>query len=93
MMNGREKSDPVVVAVKSLNGAGLPPPKRSLGFAQAGRLAEEGMEPRTGTKGNVGRQSTLRAQDRAGVSQALNRVRQAAKQRERRKVHLAPAPH
>jgi hypothetical protein len=68
MMNGREKSDPAVVAVKSANGAGPP--------------AEEGMERRAGTKGNVGRQSTLRAQDRAGVSQALNRVRQAARQRE-----------
>lgn len=38
------------------------------------------MEPRAGTKGNVDRQSTLRAQDRAGVSQALGRIRKAAKQ-------------
>ncbi len=38
------------------------------------------MEPRAGTKGNVDRQSTLRAQDRAGVSQALGRIRKAARQ-------------
>ncbi len=38
------------------------------------------MEPRAGTKGNVDRQSTPRAQDRAGVSQALGRIRNAARQ-------------
>jgi hypothetical protein len=41
MMNGREKSVPVVVAVKSMNEAGQP--------------VEEWMEPRAGAKGNVGR--------------------------------------
>ena len=65
-MNEREKSDPAVVAVKSTN--------------EAGRPAEERMEPRAGAKGNVGRQSTLRTQDRAGVSQALGRIRKAARQ-------------
>ena len=39
MMNEREKSDPVVVAVKSTNEAGEP--------------GEEWMEPRAGTKGNA----------------------------------------
>ena len=39
MMNEREKSDPVVVAVKSTNEAGQP--------------GEEWMEPRAGTKGNA----------------------------------------
>jgi hypothetical protein len=38
MMNGREKSDPAVVAVKSANEAGQP--------------GEEWMEPRVGAKGN-----------------------------------------
>ena len=38
------------------------------------------MEPSAGAKGNVDRQSTLRAQDRAGVSQALGRIRKAARQ-------------
>jgi len=41
MMNEREKSDPATVAVKSTN--------------EAGRPAEEWMEPRAGAKGNVGR--------------------------------------
>jgi retron-type reverse transcriptase len=66
MMNEREKSDPATVAVKSANEAGQP--------------GEEWMEPRAGAKGNVDRQSTLRAQDRAGVSQALDRIRKAARQ-------------
>jgi RNA-directed DNA polymerase len=61
MMHEREKSDPAVVAAKSANEAGQP--------------GEEWMEPRAGAKENVDRQSTLRAQDRAGVSQALGRIR------------------
>jgi hypothetical protein len=40
MMNGREKSVPIVVAVKSMNEAGQP--------------GEEWMEPRVGAKGNAG---------------------------------------
>jgi group II intron reverse transcriptase/maturase len=67
MMNGREKSDPAIVAVKPAN--------------EVAPAAEERGEPRAGTEGNAGRQSTLRAQDRAGVKQALDRVRQAARQR------------
>jgi hypothetical protein len=67
MVNGGEKSDPAIVAVKPAN--------------EAAPAAEERGEPRAGTKGNAGRQSTLRAQDRAGVKQALDRVGQAARQR------------
>jgi hypothetical protein len=63
MMNEREKSVPVVVAVKSMNEAGQP--------------AEEWMEPRAGAKGNAGQQSTLRTQRRGRVSHALGRIRQA----------------
>ena len=66
MMNEREKSDPAIVAVKPMN--------------KAGRPVAESAEPRAGAEGNAGWQSTLRAQDRAGVSQALDRVRQAARQ-------------
>jgi RNA-directed DNA polymerase len=69
MMNGREKSDSVVVAGNPTNKAGQP-------------AAEPG-EPRTGTEGNAGQQSTCRAQNRASVSQALDRVRTAAKQRKK----------
>ena len=41
------------------------------------------MERRAGAKGNAGQQSTLRAQDRAGVSQALDRIRQAARHKKK----------
>ena len=47
---------------------------------KAERSVAEPVEPRTETKGNAGQQTTRRAQDRASVSQALERVRQAARQ-------------
>ena len=62
MMYGHEKSDSVIVAVKPAN--------------KAGANAAEPVEPRTGTKGNAGQQSTCRAQNRISVSQALERLRQ-----------------
>jgi len=65
MMHGREKSDPEIVAMKPAN--------------NAAPTAAESVERRAGTKGNAGQQSTLRAQDRAGVPQALDRIRQAAR--------------
>ena len=71
MMHEREKSDPVVVAGRPTNKAGQP--------------AAEPVEPRTGTKGNAGQQSTRRAQDRGSVSQALSRVRNVAKQGKKEK--------
>src|SRR6516162_8884549 len=40
-------------------------------------------EPRPGTKGNADRQSTHRTQSRARVTQALDRVRKAARQRKK----------
>ena len=49
----------------------------------AGATAAEPVEPRAGTKGNADQQSTRRAQDRASVSQALESIRQVAKQREK----------
>ena len=69
MMNGREKSDLGVVAGKPTNKAGKP--------------AAEWGEPRPETKENAEQQSKHRAQDRARVSQALDRVRQAARQRKK----------
>jgi RNA-directed DNA polymerase len=68
-MNDREKSDAGTVAVKSPNKTGSP--------------AAEATEPRPGTKGNVGQQSTHRTQIRARVTQALDRVRQVATQRKK----------
>ena len=64
MMNGHEKSDPAIVAMKPTNKAGQPG-------------AEPG-EPRAGTEGNADQQSTCRAQNRESVSQALGCVRRAA---------------
>jgi RNA-directed DNA polymerase len=69
MMHGREKSDPVVVAGKPAN--------------KAVSAAAEPVEPRTGAMGNASQQCTHRAQDRQRVSQALERVRHAAKQRKK----------
>jgi group II intron reverse transcriptase/maturase len=49
----------------------------------AGPPAAEVVEQRAETKGNVGQQSTHRTQTRARVTQALDRVRQAAKLRKK----------
>ena len=48
---------------------------------KADQSAAETVEPRAGTKGKAGQQSTCRAQDRESVSQALERIRIAARQR------------
>jgi RNA-directed DNA polymerase len=74
-MHGHEKSDPEIVAIRT-NAGGIRREKPSNNAALA---AAELVERRAGTKGNASRQSTLRAQDRAGVSQALDRIRQAAR--------------
>jgi group II intron reverse transcriptase/maturase len=52
---------------------------------KAGQPAAEQGEPRAGTEGNAGQQSTCRAQSRESVSQALERIRQAAKERKKEK--------
>jgi hypothetical protein len=64
-MNGRGKSDPAIVAVKSANKIGNP--------------TAEPMEPRAGAKGNVDQQTTCRAQNRESVSHALERIREVAR--------------
>jgi RNA-directed DNA polymerase len=64
MMNGRGKSDRSVVPESTPNKAGAP--------------AAEGREGRDLAKGNSREPTTLRAQDRTGVQQRLERVRQAA---------------
>src|SRR6266516_924567 len=71
MMYDHEKSDPAIVAVRPTNKAGQP--------------AAELAEPRAGAEGNVSQQSTGRAQYRGTVSQALERIRQAARQRKKEK--------
>jgi len=71
VMHGHEKSHSAIVATKLPNKAGKP--------------AAEAVERRAGTKGNAGRQSTLRAQNRERVTQELDRVRKAARQRKKEK--------
>src|SRR5215813_10780607 len=68
-MHDSEKSDSAIVAVKSPNNAGPP--------------AAEAVEPRAGAKGNAEQQSTHRTQSRERVTQALSRVRQAARHRKK----------
>ena len=60
-MNGQEKSDSAIVAGKPTNGAGRP--------------AEEPVEPRAGTEGKAGHQSTRRTLCRRCVSHAMARLR------------------
>ena len=71
MMHGHEKSDSAIVAGKPTN--------------KAEQSAAEPVEPRAEAEGNVSQQSTCRAQDRENVSQALDRIRQAARQRKKEK--------
>src|SRR5271166_6542681 len=70
-MHGHEKSDSAIVAKKLPDNAGQP--------------AAEAVERRAGTKGNMGQHSTRRTQIRESVSQALERVRKAARQRKKEK--------
>jgi RNA-directed DNA polymerase len=69
MMHGHEKSDPAIVAMKPANKAVL--------------AAAESVERRAGAEGNARQQSTRRTQTRARVTQALDRVRQAARLRKK----------
>ena len=68
MMNEPKKSDPAIVAMKPTNKAGA-------------ITVAELVERRAGAEGNANQQSTHRTQCRERVTQALGRVRQAAKAR------------
>jgi RNA-directed DNA polymerase len=68
-MHGHEKSDPAVVVSKPAN--------------KDGRPSAEWVERRAGAEGNAGQQRTHRAQNRESVTQALDRVRNAARQRKK----------
>jgi group II intron reverse transcriptase/maturase len=69
MMYGHEKSASAIVAMKPSNKSGQP--------------AAETVERRAGTEGTAAQQNTHRTQIRARVTQALDRVRQAARQRKK----------
>jgi RNA-directed DNA polymerase len=82
MMHEHEKSDAAIGAEKLAN--------------KVERSAAEPVEQRAAAKGNSDQQSTRRAQDRESVSQALERVRQAARQTRKEKFtalfhHLSAA--
>ena len=68
-MNGLEKSDSGIVAMKPTN--------------KAGRPGAESVEPRPGTKGNAEQQRMHRTQGRDRMSQSLDRVRKAARLRKK----------
>jgi RNA-directed DNA polymerase len=82
VMHGGEKSDSAIVALKSANKVGVP--------------TAEQVERRAGAEGNAAQHSTCRAQDRESVSQALDRIRQAAKHRRKERftalLHHISAP-
>jgi RNA-directed DNA polymerase len=73
-MHRGEKSDLAIVAVKPANNSGQPD--------------AEPVEPRAGAEGNAEQQRTRRARDRASVSQALDRIRKAAKEKKERFIAL-----
>ena len=66
-MNGAEKSDPPIVAMKSANGAGKP--------------VEERMERRGGAEGNASEPHGDRTQDRVSPLSGIERIRKAARSR------------
>src|SRR5260370_18379793 len=81
MTHGHEKSDSAIVAVKPTNKV-----ERSAAEQSAAEpTATEPVERRAETKGNAGQQSTRRAQSRASVSQALERIRRVARERKKEK--------
>src|SRR3954471_14535802 len=81
MMHGHEKSDSVIVAAKPVNKVARPAVEQSA----AEPTTAEPVEPRAETKGNANQQSTHRAQSRASVSQALERIRKVARERKQEK--------
>src|SRR5919197_864334 len=87
MMKGPENSDPAIVATKPTNKAEQPVAEPTA----AEPKAAEPVERRAGTKGNANQQSTHRTQSRASASQALERIRQVA--RERRKERFTALFH
>src|SRR5215471_7284079 len=78
MMNGHEKSDPAIVAMKLTNKV-----ESSAERSAGERYAAESVERRAGTKGNADQQSTRRTQSRESVSQALERIRKVARERKK----------
>src|SRR5215475_313418 len=81
-MHEREKSDPAIRGGKPMNKAEASAHAKH-GVSDAAELVEQ----RAGAKGNASEQSTHRTQGRERVSQALERVRKAARLRKEEKLH------
>ena len=79
MMHGHEKSDLAIVAGKPTN--------------KAERSAAELVEPRTGTKGNVGQLGTPRTQSRISVTHGVGSHRAACCRNYPRWEPYAGKPH
>ena len=71
-MNGMEKSDSAIVAMKPTN--------------KGTQVPAEPVEPRAEPKGNLEGQSTRRTQDRESVSQAADRIRQFVQREPRERL-------
>src|ERR1700694_733305 len=76
MKNEQEKSDPSIVAQRPAN-------KPEIAEVDLWGSGAESAERREGTEGNTGDQRTRRTPSRKSVSQGLERVREAAKQRKK----------
>jgi hypothetical protein len=76
MKNEQKKSDPSIVAKRPAN-------KPDIAEVDLWGNGTESAEPREGTEGNTGKQHTCRTPSRVNVSQGLERVREAAKQRKK----------
>ena len=72
MMHGMKKSDEAILPLMAAN--------------KGARAPAESPEGRASTKGNPRDQTTLRTQGRDGVSQAVERVRQAATRKPQEKL-------
>jgi RNA-directed DNA polymerase len=70
-MNGHEKSDPAIVAVKPAN--------------KAERSVAEPVEREAGAEGNAKQIDTLRTPSREGASHGLDRVRTTAREKKKEK--------
>ena len=88
MMHGAREVGPRHSSCEAGEQSGNSPPAEAI---CGGRVAAEPVERRAGTKGNADQQSTRRTQSRASVSQALERIRQVA--RERRKERFTALFH
>ena len=79
MMHGRGKSDEAIVAMNPAN--------------EAEPSATEPVERRAEAEGNAGQQSTFRARSREDASQALERIRKAARERKRKEEKFISLLH